>query len=441
MVVPLGMMVLGVIGVVGFRMAAASGLEREMAALRARGLPTNPEEADRWYAAVPAEENAALKILEAYDKHVEPKAGNDPSVFSWREVHPGEPLRDDIAGAAEEYVKRNSEALELLHAAAKLKGSRYPVDLSAGANIQIGHLARVRRMGQLLRWEAMVKANGGDAEGARESLRSSLAMAESLKDEPIFISDLVRMACMTLHLQALEFSVNAVGFDVATLREMEAALGEAEASSKKAIHRVMVGERAIYQRSLQEFSYNDYAKVIAIMGGPPGYDTLPEPIQRILFNARRGMGMHASDMAFYSRYMAEMERITELGFLEMLRESKRLNDNVEAEVTEHPVRYLLSGLTLPSLDRGVEKEALLVARLRCARAALSLERSRRGTGKLPGVVLADWLTDPVDDEFLEFDYPKKGGFRVWARAASELANEGRARNSTNWQDVAFTVVK
>jgi hypothetical protein len=71
---------------------------------------------------------------------------------------------------------------------------------------------------------------------------------------------------------------------------------------------------------------------------------------------------------------------------------------------------------------------------------LALERSRKGT-ELPGVVLADWLTDPVDDEFLEFDYPKKGGFRVWARGASELMNEGRARNSTNWQDVAFTVVK
>ena len=71
-VVPLGMVVLGVIGVVGFRMAAARGLEREMEAIRARGLPTNPEEVDRWYAAVPKEENAALKILEAYDKHVEP---------------------------------------------------------------------------------------------------------------------------------------------------------------------------------------------------------------------------------------------------------------------------------------------------------------------------------------------------------------------------------
>ena len=82
-----------------------------------------------------------------------------------------------------------------------------------------------------------------------------------------------------------------------------------------------------------------------------------------------------------------------------------------------------------------------MARLRCARAALSLERSRRGTGELPGVVLADWLTDPVDDDFLEIDYPKKGGFRVWARAASELLNEGRARNATNWQDVAFTVVR
>src|SRR5688572_27995718 len=139
-VVPLGMVVLGVIGVVGFRMAAARGLEREMEARRARGLPTNPEDADRWYAAVPREENAALKILEAYDKHVEPKAGNDPSAFSWREVQLGEPLRDDTAAAAEDYEERNLEALELLREATKLKGSRYPVDLSAGMRIQVPHL-------------------------------------------------------------------------------------------------------------------------------------------------------------------------------------------------------------------------------------------------------------------------------------------------------------
>src|SRR5688572_13094156 len=130
-VVPLGLVVLGVIGVVGFRMAAARGLEREMEALRARGLPTNPEEVDRWYAAVPREENAALKILEAYDKHVEPRMGNDPGAFSWRDVQLGEALREDIAAAAGEYVVRNAEALELLHAAGRLKGSRYPVDLTA----------------------------------------------------------------------------------------------------------------------------------------------------------------------------------------------------------------------------------------------------------------------------------------------------------------------
>ena len=66
------------------------------------------------------------------------RAGNDPGRFSWSEVHHEEPLREDIAAAAEEYVERNSEAVELLHAAAKLKGSRYPVDLTAGMNIQSG---------------------------------------------------------------------------------------------------------------------------------------------------------------------------------------------------------------------------------------------------------------------------------------------------------------
>ena len=44
--------------------------------------------------------------------------------------------------------------------------------------------------------------------------------------------------------------------------------------------------------------------------------------------------MHASDMAFYSRYMADMERTTELGFSEMLRESKKLSESIDAEVDQ-----------------------------------------------------------------------------------------------------------
>ena len=199
------MVVLGIIGVVGFRMAAASGLERELAAMRARGLPTNPEEVDRWYAAVPKEENAALNILEAYDKHVEPKEGNGREKFfvergaSWRAVE------GRYCGGGGRICGAEFGDAGVVACGCEVKREPVSGGSFGGDESSNGHLARVRRMGQLLKWEAVVKANRGDAEGARESLRSSLAVAESLKNEPIFISDLVRISCMTVHLQALEF--------------------------------------------------------------------------------------------------------------------------------------------------------------------------------------------------------------------------------------------
>jgi hypothetical protein len=55
--------------------------------------------------------------------------------------------------------------------------------------------------------------------------------------------------------------------------------------------------------------------------------------------------------------------------------------------------------------------------------------------------LEEWPRDAVDGAPLKYEVDGSNQFRVVAVAASELANEGRARGSANWQDVAFRVVK
>src|SRR5687768_11665920 len=143
-VVPLGMVVLGVIGVVGFRMAAARGLKREMTAIRARGLPTNPEELNAWYVMVPAEENFALKVLEAGARLVEPSSRLDPLKYSLRDTPDGEALSDEVAEAAVDYAEKNREVLEEIHQSAGLKRSRYPVGLSDSKASKVDHLGKVK---------------------------------------------------------------------------------------------------------------------------------------------------------------------------------------------------------------------------------------------------------------------------------------------------------
>jgi hypothetical protein len=78
-----------------------------MAAIRARGLPTNPEELNAWYVAVPTEENFALKILEACERYVEPSSRLDPLKHSLRDTPDGEALSSEVAEAAMDYLNRN----------------------------------------------------------------------------------------------------------------------------------------------------------------------------------------------------------------------------------------------------------------------------------------------------------------------------------------------
>src|SRR2546426_7469179 len=50
----------------GWRMYLAHVINRELAEIRAAGLPSNGEELNRWYAPVPDNQNAALVLTQAF---------------------------------------------------------------------------------------------------------------------------------------------------------------------------------------------------------------------------------------------------------------------------------------------------------------------------------------------------------------------------------------
>jgi hypothetical protein len=93
------------LGVVGSKLASSRGLNRQLEAVRARGLPTTPVELDAWYKQVPASENIAVSVLEARAKHVLPAEDRDPSMmYSWRDIRKSERLPPLLAATAADYV-------------------------------------------------------------------------------------------------------------------------------------------------------------------------------------------------------------------------------------------------------------------------------------------------------------------------------------------------
>jgi hypothetical protein len=437
------------VGVVGSKLPSSRGLNRQLEAVRAEGLPTTPVELDAWYEQVPASENIALVVMEARAKHVLPAEDRDPSMmYSWRDIRKSERLPPLLAAAAADYVGKNTETIELLHAAADRTRSRYPVDLSQMARAYNTSLAPVKGMAQLLRWDVILKAENGDAEGARASIRAGFAIAASLKNEPITISMLVRIACALIQVEAVEQAVNRVQFDKAALAEIAEVAEQAEEDGKQALYRAMVGERVAGIDFFRQITFDDYERFSDLGDALSGYDSLPVTARKLLFELRRGTGMHESDLAFFIGNIGKVVGATELDYPEMLPVAKSTFAAIEAELDSHPIRLALSSLALSALDRTPQKAATLASKLRCLRAALAVHRFRRDNGgKIPNVedvlpnYIAKWPSDAVDNAPLKIENHGATGFRVIALASTELANEGRAANSTNRQDIAFTFEK
>jgi hypothetical protein len=103
-----------------------------------------------------------------------------------------------------------------------------------------------------------------------------------------------------------------------------------------------------------------------------------------MFVARRMSGVENADASFYSQSLQEMERAAGLEYPELLQESKARFAGISAKVKTHPIKYMVTEMMLPSLDKMVQKETLLASRLRCVRAGLAIERFRlRNGGRLP----------------------------------------------------------
>ncbi len=99
-----------------------------------------------------------------------------------------------------EGLKTSETNLAELRVASRRPYSRYPVnyDLENPWGILVPHLATIKGVIQRLRLRACAELAAGHSENALEDVKLMLGMADSLKDEPLLISYLVRLACMEI---------------------------------------------------------------------------------------------------------------------------------------------------------------------------------------------------------------------------------------------------
>jgi type II secretory pathway pseudopilin PulG len=412
----LSLLVLGLaVAVIVWRMRLGKEVNARLSALQAAGYPTSGAELNAWYASVPDNENAGLNLGDAFAvmrKYPDKRAAE---IDRFKPPPRGEaltaPQRELLAG----HVALNAEALAQAREAITLPRSRYPVDLSPGIDALLPHLTKIKSLAQTANFEARLAVDAGRSGDVLTGISTVLGLARTLDEEPLLVSQLVRVAVVNMSVASLERSLAADAFNDTELSHLSIAFAGAERTNLMA--RALIGDRA-----------------------------MTIPVFRVTFFARLTC-MFERDLNFYLRYMetniALASRPPPWGLA--------ITNLADQGVAADRKRYLISGLVLPALSRSMGREIESLARLRLAQAALAIERFRLANGRLPkelNELIPSFLpvvpTDPFDGAQLRYKQRPKGYvvYSVGADGRDDDGTEaptGPSRNASAPQDITIAV--
>jgi len=134
--------------------------------------------------------------------------------------------------------------------------SRYQINLLNGQTVELGMLAQLRDMARQLKIDAYHWVFVDDAAKATDSLLAIFPVGESLRNEPIVISGLVRIAISGIGIQAIQDTMNMTTYSESDLIRIQNELEALSATFEKEpiMRRPMVGESAITMNSLANIS-------------------------------------------------------------------------------------------------------------------------------------------------------------------------------------------
>jgi hypothetical protein len=422
-----------IVALIALRVIPAKGVNRRLEAMRAAGLPTSAIELDLWYKAIPPEDNRALLIEEAARDLVAVPAELDPKTKG--ETTPAQ------TEAIAVHLQKNRVAIAKLHDAVSRPGSRFSIDASRGFSTLVPHLAPVKSLVQLLNLDAIYQARTGHPEAALRSLQASLAVVHALRQEPLYISQIVAIACLALTLNAVEAVLSESPLADRDLADLNTALAAAEADEMPGIFRGLVGERAIgiggFRSSFQQFK--DFS-------GGTGRSEPSDWLRGLGYQAYIATGFRERDLECYLELMDLFTAAQQSGFPGALQKSEDADRAMQTRFSTGLGRFaIFSRMLLPSIKNGTLKEAEVCARLRCAQIAVALERYRakhqdalpENLDDLAPEYLHKIPTDPHDGSALQYERLPNKGYRI----ISEGASGKRKRSAKDAEKVAITVTR
>jgi len=430
--------------VVWWRMHLSYEVNGRLRALQRDGLPTSGAELNRWYVTVPDQKNAALVLTQAFALMQTFPDQRSNEVFRFKPPPHGQPLSSTQKVLLSDYVALNAEALATAKVATQLPRSRFPVDFSPGFTTPLPHLAKLKGLAQSAGCKAILAVQSQETEEATRSLILMLNMAQSLENEPVSISQLVRVAILKMSVRALEYSLASGSWADTELSLLASRFTAAEKTNLMAL--AFMGERAMAIPYFRDGWAN-----LKRLGQTEGEaeEASPSPSFGDLGTFfSRATGFFERDLKFYLRVMETNISLAGAPPPRRLTVTNVAENAISEAKRRH---YLISIMLLSSLSRITVREAEGLAELRAARAALAVERFRTANDRLPkdlGELVPRFLPavplDPFDGAPLRYELLAKG-YVVYSIGRDGHDDGGQEppvkRPSTGLvkQDITFTV--
>jgi hypothetical protein len=285
----------------------------------------------------------------------------------------------------------------------------------------------------LLCLESVLCGEKGDSEGAVRAAEAAFQVADTLRLEPVFISQLVRWAGQRFAVGALERTLSQIELSDAQLSRLIEAISQWPSS--EAVRRLLVGYRCMYLDLFQRPQAVDQVY----------FQTAPGPA-RALLELYNAAGLAARDGTIFLDMIQACLATAELP----LHQRYDASEEIETHFRERSEKgMLLKHISL--IWHGLRSEVQSLAFLRCGSTGLAVERYRLKKGDWPQTLaelipehLPDVPEDPFDGAPLRYKR-LEGGFVVYSVGEDGVDDDGRERRPraegkpNETYDITFTV--
>ncbi len=314
--------------------------------------------------------------------------------------------------------KFDPEIKELREAAATRPYSRFPIeyDYEPSWAILLPHLAKVKQICKLPQVRAVARLELGQSPEAFEELKLGFRLSDSIRDEPLLIEHLVRIATLNLNLQVLREGLLRHAWNDVQLAELEKYPASLNLLAECKL--AMRGERAFSTSGLdwmrrQGFGTDVMNFICDVSADASGLHFNPMP-----------SGWYYQNMLIISRMHQEftLPGVDEKARRVLPEFSDRLDEALMTLVQKRYQPYkIFAAMLFPALNKAIVKSAQMQTFVDAARVACALERYRLTEGKLPENLdalvprfIESVPADVIDGKRLRYRLKPDGGYVIYS---------------------------